>query len=401
ISAADMLTLGVSLLLLLLESSLGIIPAATSSSVTEIDETNLNDTLSSNEVVFLNFYADWCPFSARLAPIFEVAGNMLIMQYPEPGKVRLGRVDCFKKPMLAAMYNIRKLPTLLLFYRGQQLRREYRGKRSSEALVAYVRHQFRPAIVEFETNRELEVIDPSRRSIIAYFKETESESDPVIEIFERLADRFKNDCDFYQHVGIMWEHKPSVLPTLIFRPDVARTHAHEEKLEGSQWGKNELEAWMLQRCVPLVREIDFHTVEELIEEGLPLLLLFHNPDDLLSVKDFKSIVEMQLADMRGKFSFATVDGLQFLHSVHHLGKTIKDLPLIAIDSLQFMFPFGKFSDLYIPGKLRQFLDDFLKMFLDQHPTKTETPVQDPAPAKSTFKELGPSKHRYSLLRDEL
>ncbi|KAH8391683.1 hypothetical protein KR200_007636, partial [Drosophila serrata] len=396
ISAADMLTLGVSLLLLLLEHSVGILAAT--SSVAQIDEANLNDTLHSNDVVFLNFYADWCPFSNRLAPIFEQAGNMLKMQYPEPGKVQLGKVDCFKEPMLAQIYDIRKLPTLRLFYRGQPLRREFRGKRSSEALVAYVRLQLRPPIVEFESTKDLAIIDPSRRSIIAYFEESE---DPVIAIFERLADRFRNDCDFYQHVGIMWERNPSavptVLPSLIFRPDVTRTHGHDETFQGNALNKDELEPWILERCVPLVREIDFHTVEELIEQGLPLLLLFHHPDDLLSVKDFKSIVQMQLADMRGKFSFATVDGLLFGHSVHHLGKTTKDLPIIAIDSLQFMFPFGKFSDLYIPGKLRQFLDDFLSQFTK----KTDSPPPDSTPAKSTFKELGPSKHRYSLLHDEL
>ncbi|KAH8255120.1 hypothetical protein KR038_004600, partial [Drosophila bunnanda] len=396
ISAADMLTLVVSLLLLLLEHSLDSLAAI--SSVAQIGEANLNDTLHSNEVVFLNFYADWCPFSNRLEPIFEQAGNMLKMQYPEPGKVQLGRVDCLKEPKLAQIYDIRKLPTLRLFYRGQPLRREFRGKRSSDALVAYVRLQLRPPIVQFETTMELAIIDPSRRSMIAFFEESE---DPVIPIFERLADRFKNDCDFYQHTGLLLEGNPtgvpSVLPGLIFRPDVSRTHGHDETFQGNPLNSEELEPWVLERCIPLVGEIDFHTVEEVIEEGLPLLLLFHLPNDLLSVKDFKSIIQMQLADMRGKMSFATVDGLLFAHSVKHLGKSTSDLPLIAIDSLQFMFPFGKYSDIYIPGKLRQFIEDFLNRFVK----KTEAPAPDPSPAKSTFKELGPSKHRYSLLHDEL
>ncbi|KAH8248677.1 hypothetical protein KR032_002055, partial [Drosophila birchii] len=393
--AADMLTLAVSFLLLFLVSFPGFLAAL--SSVAQIGEANLNDTLISNEVVFINFYADWCPFSARLAPIFEIAGNMLKMQYPEPGKVQLGQVDCIKEPLLSQIYDIRKLPTLRLFYRGQPLRREYRGKRSSEALVAFVKLQFRPPIVEFDSITELAIIDPNRRSIIAFF---ESDNPPDA-VFERLVDRFKNDCDFYQHIGILWDERPSWVPTfrpaLIFRPDVARTHGHDETFEGNASNYDELEPWILERCVPLVREIDFHSVEEVIEEGLPILLLFYNPDDILSLKDFKSIVQMQLADMRGKFSFATVDGLQFKHSVHHLGRTTKDLPLIAIDSLEFMFPFANFSDVYIPGKLKKFLDDFLNRYFK----KIEAPAPDPAPAKSTFKELGPSKHRYSLLHDEL
>lgn len=395
-----MLTLvPLSLLFLLLESSLGAIPVwvpppPAASSVTQIGEANLNGTLLSNEVVFLNFYADWCPFSARLAPIFEQAANMLIMQYPEKGKVLLGRVDCLREARLCVeVYNILKLPTLRLFYRGQPLRREFRGKRSSEALVDYVRSQFRSPIVEFQDPKELAIIDPRRRSFIAYYEKTK---DTENEIFERLADRFKNDCDFYRRIGEKKDGMPTKLPALIFRPDVALTHGQDEPYEGNAADPVVLEPWILERCVPLVREVNFENVEELIEQGLPLLLLFHLPTDLLSVKDFKSIVQMQLADMRGHFNFATVDGQLFQHSVFHMGKTINDLPLIAIDSLQFMYPFGHYSDLYIPGKLKQYLDDFRLL----HGKKTED-KQDSGPPKSTFKELGPSKHRYSLLHDEL
>jgi len=33
----------------------------------------------------------------------------------------------------------------------------------------------------------------------------------------------------------------------------------------------------------------------------------------------------------------TADGLQFTHPLHHLGKTVNDLPLVAIDSFKHMY----------------------------------------------------------------
>lgn len=42
------------------------------------------------------------------------------------------------------------------------------------------------------------------------------------------------------------------------------------------------------------REITFENAEELTEEGLPFLILFHAPDDTESIKNYKSIVEAQL-----------------------------------------------------------------------------------------------------------
>lgn len=34
--------------------------------------------LASNELVFINFYADWCRFSNLLQPIFDEAADMVI-----------------------------------------------------------------------------------------------------------------------------------------------------------------------------------------------------------------------------------------------------------------------------------------------------------------------------------
>lgn len=48
------------------------------------------------------------------------------------------------------------------------------------------------------------------------------------------------------------------------------------------------------------REITFENAEELTEEGLPFLILFHAPDDTESIKNYKSIVEAQLLSEKRK-----------------------------------------------------------------------------------------------------
>jgi len=63
---------------------------------------------------------------------------------------------------------------------------------------------------------------------------------------------------------------------------------------------NLLKIWVSDKCIPLVREITFENAEELTEEGLPFLLLFHRPDDQASVELFKSEVSKQLITERGK-----------------------------------------------------------------------------------------------------
>lgn len=125
-------------------------------------------------------------------------------------------------------------------------------------------------------------------------------------------------------------------------------------------------------------------------------------------------------------NFLTADGVRFAHPLHHLGKSQNDLPLIAIDSFRHMYLFPKTSDMTIPGKLKEFVQDLYsgKLHREFHfGPDSGAPleiiqlhiggdvrigggddggeIQKTPPPESTFKKLAPSKNRYTLLRDEL
>lgn len=68
-------------------------------------------------------------------------------------------------------------------------------------------------------------------------------------------------------------------------------------------------------------------------------------------------------------NFLTADGKRFAHPLHHLGKTEDDLPLIAIDSFRHMYLFNDFKDIYIPGQLKNFLNDLYSGKLHRYDLK--------------------------------
>lgn len=90
-------------------------------------------------------------------------------------------------------------------------------------------------------------------------------------------------------------------PIVVFRPDVAVSNENDETFRGNVNNFDELNIWVQEKCVPLVREITFENAEELTEEGLPFLILFFNPDNLEPVKDYKAIVETQLISEKRKY----------------------------------------------------------------------------------------------------
>jgi thioredoxin 1 len=72
-----------------------------------------NDIINDNRPVLVDFYADWCQPCKMVSPILsEVKKSM-------GEKVRIVKIDVDKNPTIASKYNIRGVPTLMLFKNGQ------------------------------------------------------------------------------------------------------------------------------------------------------------------------------------------------------------------------------------------------------------------------------------------
>ena len=76
----------------------------------EVTEQNFNEVTRQGTVV-LDFWAAWCGPCRRFAPVFEEASGR------HPGIV-FGKVDTEAQPALAASFNIRSIPTLMVIRDG-------------------------------------------------------------------------------------------------------------------------------------------------------------------------------------------------------------------------------------------------------------------------------------------
>ena len=113
-------------------------------------------------------------------------------------------------------------------------------------------------------------------------------------------------------------------PIVVFRADKARSNEQDETFTGNLNVYDELSTWVTEKCVPLVREITFENAEELTEEGIPFLILFHKPEDNESVKKFNDVVRNELMSEKSRFHSCTscaciMSDIYFYHSSYIQG----------------------------------------------------------------------------------
>jgi thioredoxin 1 len=85
-----------------------------SENIVEVTDSNFQtEILGSKIPVLVDFWATWC------APCRAIAPHVEALAKDYDGKVRVGKCDIDSNPEVATQYDIRSIPTLLVFKDGK------------------------------------------------------------------------------------------------------------------------------------------------------------------------------------------------------------------------------------------------------------------------------------------
>lgn len=94
-----------------------------------------NSIIQSEKPVLVDFFATWCGPCQTLAPILkEVKGSL-------GNRISIIKIDVDKNQQLAAQYQVRGVPTMILFQNGKQLWRQS-GVVSSSDLIKIITEKY-------------------------------------------------------------------------------------------------------------------------------------------------------------------------------------------------------------------------------------------------------------------
>ena len=82
-----------------------------------VTDANFEETIKKNNLVFVDFWANWCGPCRALAPtIVELAKEY-------NGKILIGKLDVDENPSTAERFQVFSIPTMIVFKNGQEAER--------------------------------------------------------------------------------------------------------------------------------------------------------------------------------------------------------------------------------------------------------------------------------------
>ena len=93
---------------------------------------SFNDIIQSDKPVLVDFFATWCGPCKYQGPILEELATAI------GDEARIIKIDIDRNQAVAAKYNVRSVPTLMIFKNGEVLWKEA-GVKEKEQLIQLLR----------------------------------------------------------------------------------------------------------------------------------------------------------------------------------------------------------------------------------------------------------------------
>ncbi len=96
--------------------------------VSELTSGDFEKFIKSNDLVFIDFFAEWCMPCVMMSPIVDEVAEEL------KGKIKIGKVNVGEEKQLAKKYDVSSIPHFILFEKGK-IKDKFVGSMTKEEMT--------------------------------------------------------------------------------------------------------------------------------------------------------------------------------------------------------------------------------------------------------------------------
>jgi len=138
---------------------------ALASDVVDLTDDTFDETINSNDLVFVEYYAPWCGHCKSLAPIYEEVATEL------KGRVVIAKVDGAQNQGLMGRFGISGFPTLKFFIKGNKV--DYNAGRTKKEIISWIEKKITP-VTTIKNADELSKFVEGGKAAVVFLSSTDS-----------------------------------------------------------------------------------------------------------------------------------------------------------------------------------------------------------------------------------
>lgn len=308
--------MGYLVLLFFLSCSLGLNSVKEEDGVLVLNDSNFDQILNDYPQILVEFYAPWCKFCQKFAPMYSKAAERLMK---EDSSIRIAKIDATENIETALKYNIEGYPTLKFFTNSKPS--EYTGNKNEQGIYNWLLKKMGPSTKELDSKNSLEVFMSTNDVSIVLFS-----TDPdLTKTYEKIAKNSEGNIYFTCKDPTKWgDFNINSMSLAVFKgKDLVI-----EEFKGN-FIENEISKFIERSLLPWLIPFDEKAIQIVFGKQNPCLFIFRKDSDDIK---YSSALEILSKKLKGSpmISFADLSNPSNRRLVEYLGFTANWMPFALI-----------------------------------------------------------------------